>query len=438
MIDIMNSIVFDLMEEPEQYQPIFATNMVDDEEYPVVDEWCFGYIRGISLCLEEWDVNSEPMHHLLAPIIIFGSEEMNELRANLDNEEIYTLQQQITPCAKEIHAYWLEQREKQIAAEEIDSTNNKIIPEYSNDYLRNLSEADLIELMLSDEDRVPRNVIDECATRGDKMLKALAPMANPVDELHLENSGRWWIRLHALMILGLIPGENAGMLLLQFIDYMNQNEGDLQDWLSGYWPALTRNKPQSIIEKLREISEEPQHDLFLRLDLSEAVIAAAYQQGEAELEKALDRVAEIVADENEDWEFRMLSANTLLNFPRERNRQLLDQMAALQSGIETIFNKKDVNKSYSAKKDMPPWEPGRDPWDFYQIKAIKERQQRWEKERAWGAENELDYEDELFDEPDRVYNWGSHQPYERETPRVGRNDPCPCGSGKKFKKCCLH
>jgi len=33
-------------------------------------------------------------------------------------------------------------------------------------------------------------------------------------------------------------------------------------------------------------------------------------------------------------------------------------------------------------------------------------------------------------------------PYEpstlrREFPRVGRNDPCPCGSGKKYKKCCL-
>ena len=21
--------------------------------------------------------------------------------------------------------------------------------------------------------------------------------------------------------------------------------------------------------------------------------------------------------------------------------------------------------------------------------------------------------------------------------KVGRNDPCPCGSGKKFKKCCI-
>jgi len=27
-------------------------------------------------------------------------------------------------------------------------------------------------------------------------------------------------------------------------------------------------------------------------------------------------------------------------------------------------------------------------------------------------------------------------PIKRETPKLGRNDPCPCGSGKKFKQCC--
>jgi preprotein translocase subunit SecA len=27
-------------------------------------------------------------------------------------------------------------------------------------------------------------------------------------------------------------------------------------------------------------------------------------------------------------------------------------------------------------------------------------------------------------------------PTHREMPKVGRNDPCPCGSGKKFKSCC--
>jgi uncharacterized protein DUF1186/SEC-C motif-containing protein len=28
------------------------------------------------------------------------------------------------------------------------------------------------------------------------------------------------------------------------------------------------------------------------------------------------------------------------------------------------------------------------------------------------------------------------EPLRRPSPKVGRNDPCPCGSGKKFKKCC--
>jgi uncharacterized protein YecA (UPF0149 family) len=26
----------------------------------------------------------------------------------------------------------------------------------------------------------------------------------------------------------------------------------------------------------------------------------------------------------------------------------------------------------------------------------------------------------------------------RKPPRVGRNEPCPCDSGNKFKKCCLN
>ena len=36
------------------------------------------------------------------------------------------------------------------------------------------------------------------------------------------------------------------------------------------------------------------------------------------------------------------------------------------------------------------------------------------------------------------YNAASLDPVKREGPKVGRNDPCPCGSGKKYKKCCLN
>ena len=46
---------------------------------------------------------------------------------------------------------------------------------------------------------------------------------------------------------------------------------------------------------------------------------------------------------------------------------------------------------------------------------------------------------------DKIYDKEKQQElYKREksshtivkTPKIGRNDPCPCGSGKKYKKCC--
>lgn len=41
---------------------------------------------------------------------------------------------------------------------------------------------------------------------------------------------------------------------------------------------------------------------------------------------------------------------------------------------------------------------------------------------------------------DHDHDHGHHvhapaEPYRRDTPKLGRNDPCFCGSGKKYKKC---
>ena len=32
----------------------------------------------------------------------------------------------------------------------------------------------------------------------------------------------------------------------------------------------------------------------------------------------------------------------------------------------------------------------------------------------------------------------AHTPFVRKTKKIGRNDLCPCGSGLKFKNCCLN
>lgn len=309
------------------------------------------------------------------------------------------------------------------------------LPSYSDEDLQSYTEQQLIELMIQHEDRVPRNVINECVKREDKMLEALAPMANITEGPKQESLGRWWVRLHAIMILGLIPSEQAGMMMLSFIHYMRQEKDrNLQDWLVGYWPALTHNKPASVIQKLREICEDKEIDWYTRSNISEAIVGNARQQGEQELEKALDWVAGFVEDENEDWDFRLSSGSSLLDFSRDRFRKLLDYMASQQSGFEMYFDKKDVNRAYSQKVDNPEWGRVSDPWSFYQTKAIKERQQRWiQEDRRKENRASCDHK-----KPDQHFYSGSHQPIQRETPKVGRNDPCPCGSGKKYKKCCLH
>jgi len=48
-----------------------------------------------------------------------------------------------------------------------------------------------------------------------------------------------------------------------------------------------------------------------------------------------------------------------------------------------------------------------------------------------------DADDEISE--DDLLSWAAHdQPFINPFRHVGRNDPCPCGSGKKFKKCCLN
>ncbi len=54
---------------------------------------------------------------------------------------------------------------------------------------------------------------------------------------------------------------------------------------------------------------------------------------------------------------------------------------------------------------------------------------------------QMHHEMALFEKADGKWyfkdgRYVSPKPVVREAPKVGRNEPCPCGSGKKFKKCC--
>ena len=91
----------------------------------------------------------------------------------------------------------------------------------------------------------------------------------------------------------------------------------------------------------------------------------------------------------------------------------------------TTFRHEDIERIYAAGGEEPHWTQRGDPWAFYSPEEIADRQ----------ADLSDEYEDEGGDENDA--EWEPVETYVRPTPKVGRNDPCPCGSGKKYKKCCL-
>jgi preprotein translocase subunit SecA len=59
------------------------------------------------------------------------------------------------------------------------------------------------------------------------------------------------------------------------------------------------------------------------------------------------------------------------------------------------------------------------------------------------AEREFQFQHEEFhgmdiepqEQPAEVASAVEQQPYVREHRKIGRNEPCPCGSGKKYKHC---
>ena len=69
-----------------------------------------------------------------------------------------------------------------------------VLPAYIDEELAKLTPFELTDILIGDEDRVPRNVIDECARRGDEMTEHFR-MLHRYDFLwDIESGdGMWWL-----------------------------------------------------------------------------------------------------------------------------------------------------------------------------------------------------------------------------------------------------
>jgi hypothetical protein len=69
------------------------------------------------------------------------------------------------------------------------------LPVFPEETIRGLSSSELLSLLIENEDRVPRNVIDECGRRGEDMVETLSALV--VDDHYWDAKaapGEWWAR----------------------------------------------------------------------------------------------------------------------------------------------------------------------------------------------------------------------------------------------------
>ncbi|MCL6446766.1 MAG: HEAT repeat domain-containing protein [Armatimonadetes bacterium] len=137
---------------------------------------------------------------------------------------------------------------------------------------------------------------------------------------------------------------------------------------------------------------------------------------------AIFQIRRLLADEDEEV---VEAAQVALVELGENNGISFPEMAELKKEVERIRTSKFDQELYKLHTRFP---------DLFD--ADPDDEPEWlpdEDEEGWEESAPLFDEEEDDDE-----EWADHPPLKPivKPPKIGRNDPCPCGSGKKYKKCC--
>jgi len=302
-----------------------------------------------------------------------------------------------------------------------------------------LSDEALVKLLFTEEDRLPRLAVDEFVARGERTIHPLTEIIEePLN--WMDSTAAWWAPIHATFILGAIGGIRAIPGLLKAIEMAEANDCD---WVTSAIPSMFRPFGSAARPGLIAVATNPAHANFVRQDAIGGLAATTLKDPNG-TEEIFALLGSIFADTSEDREMRGMGGNVLLDFQRSEFKESLIAFARQYPGKEEndflefmLFGEEDIVKAF-AQEEPSIWMYQQDWLAFYDPDKIVERQARWAKEAEEEEEDkEMAYRQTTWEDMPLPNPAQTGDPVCRTTPKLGRNDPCPCGSGKKYKKCCL-
>src|SRR5579863_7765061 len=291
-----------------------------------------------------------------------------------------------------------------------------------------LSDDAILGLLKTEEDRLPGSVIEEAVRRGVRLESALTRW--------IDDPALWdapppdcWAPLHATFVLARM-GAGTSEAVLRGIRAANACRADE---LIDYAGDLLAVGGPPALERLRGLAGEPKETPELRGQALEALarIGLAHPGVRDEVGDFLRRTAEAA---REPELVRMTAAAAYLEFARPEDRDLLRRWIK-----EDLLGEEPVRLALSGS--LPPYFGRAPDWmEFYSPQAIEERYHPGEELEDPDSQEILD-PDEIV-KPDPALEVLSRLdepalpglPHVNLTRKIGRNDPCTCGSGLKYKK----
>jgi len=295
---------------------------------------------------------------------------------------------------------------------------------------QNLTDDELLALLFTQEDRLPRAVVDEIVQRGERMVEPLSEIISN-QYSWIKGLPEWWAVVHAVYILGAIGGKDVILPLLRGMRWAVSYDCD---WVTEDLPSIFGKIGIAAIDDLHLIAKDRTSDWFTRSMPIEGLAAITINNPDIEKDIFLF-INSILKDNSEDRVVRQTAGSVLIDFMRVEYKEDLLAFGREEKSLKDkdfdylhFFSDDDVEEWFSeGKNDLRFYT--KDWLGFYNEDEIRKRQERWKKEED---QAEAETEDEILE--DDVYD---PEPIVRKSAKIGRNDPCPCGSGKKYKKCCI-
>jgi uncharacterized protein len=106
-----NDVVARVGHDAVQFEPTFYQSRGPGKRVVVVDDWCWGFIKGVRLSSAAWKPLKRERPELLKPMELFGTRAgFRELDAEGAVAMHSKWSPKIAPAVRAIHAYWLPQR----------------------------------------------------------------------------------------------------------------------------------------------------------------------------------------------------------------------------------------------------------------------------------------------------------------------------------------